>query len=127
MTAIKLSRALRFAGGFAVVFGALTILSGARALFGGADMGAVVPFVLWFNFLAGFAYVTAGFGLWRRRPWAASLSLLLFVATLTVFAAFGFHVLKGGAYEIRTFGAMTLRCAIWGGIAWISRSPASQA
>ena len=70
MTAIKLSRALRFAGGFAVVFGALTILSGARALFGGADMGAVVPFVLWFNFLAGFAYVTAGFGLWRRRPWA---------------------------------------------------------
>tara|TARA_R110002110_G_scaffold239506_1_gene455438 strand:- start:59 stop:493 length:435 start_codon:yes stop_codon:yes gene_type:complete len=31
------------------------------------------PFVVWFNFLAGFAYVVAGFGLWFRRRWAAGL------------------------------------------------------
>ena len=47
----------------AIIFGLLTIVSGGGALFGKADMGAVVPFVLWFNFFAGFAYVVAGFGL----------------------------------------------------------------
>lgn len=54
------SRLTKTAAIVAIVFGALTIISGGRALFGGVDMGAVVPFVLWFNFLAGFAYVAAG-------------------------------------------------------------------
>ena len=54
------TRSLTVAAIIAVIFGLLTIVSGGRALFGGADMGAVVPFVLWFNFLAGFAYVAAG-------------------------------------------------------------------
>lgn len=43
----------------AVLFGWLTVLSGGRTLFGGEAArlaaGAVVPFVLWFNFVAGFA------------------------------------------------------------------------
>jgi len=52
MTARPLS--LTIAASVAIVFGALTIVAGGRALFGGADMGAVVPFVLWFNFCAGF-------------------------------------------------------------------------
>ena len=32
------------------------------------DLAATVPFVLWFNFVAGFAYVMAGVGLflWKR-------------------------------------------------------------
>ncbi len=46
-------RSLTVVAIIAITFGLLTIVSGARALFGGADMGAVVPFVLWFNFLAG--------------------------------------------------------------------------
>ena len=44
-----------------VLFGLLTVLSGGRTLFGGEAArlaaGAIVPFVLWFNFVAGFAYV----------------------------------------------------------------------
>ena len=43
----------------AIVFGVLTVVSGGRALFAGAEaraaVGNAVPFVLWFNFLAGFA------------------------------------------------------------------------
>ena len=43
------------------VFGVLTLYSGGMALFGGelarAAVGNAVPFVLWFNFLAGFAYI----------------------------------------------------------------------
>ena len=63
--------ALLIAAIVAVLFGALTIFSGGRALFGGAEaraaVGAAVPFVLWFNFLAGFAYVAAGVGLFLRH------------------------------------------------------------
>ena len=55
MTARPLSHSISAV--VAIVFGLATVISGGRALFGGADMGAVVPFVLWFNFLAGFAYV----------------------------------------------------------------------
>jgi len=102
-----------FAAIVAVVFGLLTIVSGGRALFGGADMGAVVPFVLWFNFAAGFAYVVAGLGLWYRTNWSAGLSMSIALATAAVFATFLWHVWTGAAYEARTMGAMTLRLAVW--------------
>jgi hypothetical protein len=116
---------LRLATAVAVLFGALTVFSGGTALFGGPEariaVGDAVPFVLWFNFLAGFAYITAGIGLWQRRPWSARLALLIALATVVVFAAFGLHVAQGGAYETRTVGAMTLRSLVWiaiAGIAW---------
>lgn len=101
----------------AVIFGALTIFSGGRALFGGVDMGRVVPFVLWFNFLAGFAYVLAGTGLWLGAPWARVLSVAIAVATALVFVAFLLHVWRGGGYEPRTMGAMTLRTLFWAVVA----------
>jgi hypothetical protein len=105
----------------AIVFGLLTILSGGRALFGGADMGAVVDFVLWFNTAAGFAYIVAGVGLWQGARWAFALSIAILAATLTVFAAFGLHVASGGAFEMRTVFAMTLRSAVWAAIAVVAR------
>jgi hypothetical protein len=112
---------LRIAGGVAAAFGVLTVFSGGRTLLGSADMGAVVPFVLWFNTLAGLAYVVAGFGLWQGRRWAWPLSLAIFAATLLVFAAFGLHVAQGGAFEMRTVFAMVLRSTVWGGIALVAR------
>jgi hypothetical protein len=116
---------LRIAAIIAVAFGALTVVSGGAALFGGpearAAVGDAVPFVLWFNFLAGFAYVAAGIGLWLRQPWAARLALLIALATLAVFAAFGVHIATGGAYEPRTVGAMTLRTLVWLAIAVLAR------
>jgi hypothetical protein len=87
-----LGKAPTFAALFAIAFGLLTIASGGLALFGGVDMGAVVPFVLWFNFAAGFAYVAAGVGLWRGAGWATVLSLLIAVASAVVFAALLWHV-----------------------------------
>jgi|SRR3990172_568511 len=99
----------------ALVFGAATIRSGGSVLFGdGAPAaGNVVGFVLWFNFLAGFAYVVAGAGLWLRRRWSAQLALAIALATMLVFGAFGIHVAAGGAFEARTAWAMALRCAMW--------------
>ena len=107
-----------------LVFGALTVFSGGRALFGGADaraaVGDAVPFVLWFNFLAGFAYVVAGIGLLLRHRPALWLSLGILVATGLVFLAFGVHVLQGGAHEMRTVGAMILRIAVWAAISVVA-------
>lgn len=105
----------------ALAFGALTVVSGGRVLFGSeaarAAAGAYVPFVLWFNFVAGFAYILAGAGLWRWRRWAAWLALGIAGATALVFAAFGVHIALGGAFEPRTVAAMTLRTAFWVAIA----------
>lgn len=101
----------------ALVFGVLTLASGGRALFGGVDMGRVVPFVLWFNFLAGFLYVAAALALWTGHALARPLAVALASATALVFAAFGLHVLTGGAFEPRTVAAMTLRTLFWTGIA----------
>ncbi len=123
---------MRIIGIVALVFGLMTILAGGRALFGDeaakAAAGAAVPFVLWFNFVAGFAYVVAGIGLIMRAPWAAWLSALIAAATVLVFLAFGVHVMTGGAYEMRTVAAMTLRSLVWVGIAifaWRTIGPSS--
>ncbi|AKH99582.1 hypothetical protein IMCC20628_00863 [Hoeflea sp. IMCC20628] len=111
----------RLVAGFALIFGVLTIVSGGRVLFGGpeaqAAAGKVVPFVLWFNFLSGFAYVGAALGIARHKDWARRLSAGLAVAIVAVFALFGWHIFAGGAYEMRTVGAMILRSAVWVGIA----------
>ena len=107
------SLSLRIAAALAVIFGLATVFSGARALFGGVDMGQVVPFVLWFNFLAGFVYVLAGIGLWLGSARGRWLALALAVATVLVFLLFLWHVWQGGAHEPRTMAAMTLRSGFW--------------
>lgn len=75
---------LTLAAVVAVLFGLLTIRSGGAVLFGDDDArraaGAYVGFVLWFNFLAGFAYVVAAAGLWARRRWAVQLSTVVWAA-----------------------------------------------
>lgn len=116
----RLSRSVLAAAIVAIAFGALTVVSGGIALFGGADMGAVVPLVLWFNFLAGFAYIAAGLALWFgiRRAWWLCTTIL--VATLIVLLGFVAHVAEGGAFENRTVGALLLRSAVWAAIATIA-------
>jgi len=101
----------------AIGFGLLTLKEGGMTLSGDeaavAAAGAYVPFVLWFNFMAGFAYVAAGIGLWLRRRWAAWLAITIAAATALVFVALGMHVASGAAYEQRTVIAMTLRLLVW--------------
>jgi hypothetical protein len=110
----------RFVNGMAaaaIVFGIMTVLTGGRALFGSlesrADFGNAVPFVLWFNFLAGFVYIVAGAGLLLCRRWAVYTSLFVAVSTIFVFVAFGVHVIGGGAFERRTIGALIIRSLFW--------------
>lgn len=108
----------------AVGFGLLTIKEGGTILFGDeasrATAGNYVPFVLWFNFLAGFAYVVAGVGLWMRQRWAVGLAVTIAAASAFTLAAFGVHVYSGAAYEQRTVIAMSLRTLVWGTIAAVA-------
>lgn len=114
---MKSNQAIKTVAVLALLFGAATLLSGGKALFGGVEaraaVGQAVPFVLWFNFLAGFLYLVAGSGLFLRKPWSVPVSVLLLASTLAVFAAFGFHVASGGVFEARTVAAMGIRTIFW--------------
>jgi hypothetical protein len=109
------------AAALATVFGIATIVAGGRVVFGSAAAraaeGDYVPFVLWFNFLAGFVYVAAGIALALARPWGARLAFAIAVGTALVYVAFGLHVLAGGAFTRHTVMAMTLRTLVWVAIA----------
>ncbi len=110
----------------AVVFGAMTIFSGGRALFGDeqarAAVGNAVPFVLWFNFVAGFAYVFTGIGLWKKYRWARAASIAIASCTALIGVTFIAVVLMGSAYESRTAVAMVLRVSFWSVTAFLVRN-----
>lgn len=114
---MKLERRLKWLAIAAMVFGALTVFSGGRALFGGAaaraELGNIVPFVLWFNFTAGFVYVLVGALLLRAQRWAVPGAIFLAVSTVLVFLAFAAHIVAGGAFEMRTVGALSIRSLFW--------------
>ena len=101
----------------AFIFGLMTLKSGGSVLFidGEARLAAghYVPFVLWFNFCAGFLYLITAFAIWLMRPWAAWLSIFLALTTIAIFAALGLYIFNGGEYEMRTVAAMTLRSTVW--------------
>lgn len=118
-------KSIYIAAAIAVVFGVMTLISGSSTLFidGAAReaAGNYVGFVLWFNFIAGFAYVIAGIGLAFSWTWAVNLSIFIAASTIIVFLALIAHIVFGGAWEIRTLAAMILRSAVWVVIAWAVR------
>ena len=105
----------------AIMFGFLTIKSGGSVLFidGAAreNAGNYVPFVLWFNFFAGFAYLLAGIGLFMQKQQAVWISIFIALTSAIVFLLLGLHIFDGGLYETRTIAAMTLRTGVWAFIA----------
>ena len=109
----------------AVLFGMLTLFSGGRNLFDPAVIataGNTISFVLWFNFLAGFAYIYAGYLLWGWKICGVRLSAVIAGATLLVFLAMGIYVIQfDGLYNAKTVGAMVLRSSVWVLIAVLSR------
>jgi hypothetical protein len=53
------------------------------------------------------------------------LAVGLALAIVAVFALLGWHILRGGVFEMRTMGAIVLRAAVWIGIAaYLRRLPA---
>jgi len=119
MAMVELQRSIRVrvSALVALGFGLLTLKEGGTILFGDeaarAAAGSYVPFVLWFNFVAGFFYITAGVGLLLQQRWAVWLAAAIAVTTALAFAALGLHIYSGEAYEQRTVIAMSLRTVVW--------------
>ena len=124
-TICKSPKLLHVLAAVALIFGAASVFSGGQVIFGPEEKrlaaGAYVPFVVWFNFTAGFAYIVAAVGLFRRAKWGARLAIMIAAATALVFAALGIHILMDGAFESRTVAAMVLRTGVWVGIACVAR------
>ena len=100
----------------AVLFGIATIKEGGSVLFtetGKQGAGNYVPFVLWFNFIAGFAYIMAGVDMFRLKSCSRRLALVIAISTSILFVALGIHIFNGGLYEFRTVIAMTIRSGLW--------------
>lgn len=99
-----------------ILFGVATIKEGGTVLFteaGKISAGNFVPFVLWFNFIAGFAYILAGIAFLKLKSCVRRLATVIAVSTVIVFIMFGIHIFNGGAYELRTVMAMILRSTLW--------------
>lgn len=115
----------------AFIFGILTIFSGGNVLFGPPQArelaGNYIPFVVWFNFLAGFAYVIAAIGLWLNRSWANRLAAAIALATALAILGFAITITRGSAFEMRTVGALSFRFLFWTAIAMLSRGRAKDA
>ncbi|KAA3644348.1 MAG: hypothetical protein DWP95_04705 [Proteobacteria bacterium] len=129
MTSQKHSIATRLIAVIAIVFGLMTIREGGMVLYGNeaalTAAGDYVPFVLWFNFMAGFFYVISGVGLWLQRRWAVWLAVVIAITTALMFVAFGLHVAFGGAFAKRTVVAMSLRTGVWTAIAFFGHKQIS--
>lgn len=107
----------------ALVFGIVSIGAGGRVWLyplAREAAGHVVPFVLGFNLIAGFAYVVAGLGLTRDKLWAARLAVAIAACTAAVGLLFALHVSRGGAYEVRTAVALSVRTLFWTLTAWLA-------
>ncbi len=101
----------------ALIFGGMTLFSGGSVLFADgqarADAGNYVPFILWFNFIAGFFYIAASVGIFTWQKWGLTLSRLIFIATVIASIGLAGYITTGGRFEMRTVMAMALRSVVW--------------
>lgn len=98
------------------LFGLMTIISGATALFtdvGHETRGNIVPLVLWFNFISGFFYILVGFIVYQSKPYVQRLSVLMMSLNIGVLVYLFYHIFQGGLYETRTLIAMSFRTIFW--------------
>ena len=117
--------AFRLLNDFAGLFGALTILSAGAVLFRPDSIRSVagdyVPFLVWFNFLAGIAYVIASLGAVVRKTWAVLLAFAIAGATAAVLLMVLVHIMTGGAFEWRTVFVLLLRTGLWLAVGILAR------
>ena len=112
---------MKFVAILAAGFGVVTLFSGGSVLFGPTQAqrlaGDYMLFVVWFNVLAGGLYVIAAAGIWLDRGWAMGLAWFIALATTLTALVFGYQVILGVSFELRTVGALILRFGFWVAIA----------
>lgn len=74
--------------------------------------GHYVLFIVITNFLCGFLYMVAVYGMFFRRIWTTRLLVLVTSILVISFLGLGWHILNGGIYEQQTVRAMLFRISL---------------
>lgn len=122
-------RAVKYlASAIAILFGAVTLFAGGRALVG-IDPGyqVFVPLLL-YNTVMGLAYIAVGLAIWRSprlgRAGAHTIFMLNVVVLITIVLVYS----TGGAVAVDSLQAMSFRTAVWMALflatAWMVRAHA---
>ena len=83
--------------------------------------GNYVLFIVISNFICGFLYLMAAYGLFVGKKWTTRLLLASTAILLLGFAGLLWHINTGGIYEQQTIKAMLFRISVtilFTGIAW---------
>ena len=98
------------------IFGLVTVFMSSSVLldwFGIREKeGNYVPFVVIANFICGFLYLTAAFGIFKDKKWSPYLLILAFIILIITFIALYFHISSGGIYETKTVKALAFRTVL---------------
>jgi hypothetical protein len=126
------NRILKIAAIAIALFALLTVFMSSSVLFDWfgirAKEGNYVGFVVGTNFICGFLYLLAAYGLFTRKRWTTRLLVVALVLLAGSFIGLMWHIDAGGLYEMRTVKAMLFRLSVtlaFAGISWrlISNDP----
>lgn len=108
-----------------VLFALLTFFMSGSVIFDlfgiRAKEGNYVLFVVISNFICGFLYLLAAYGLFTQKLWTTRLLLASVGILVLSFLGFLWHINIGGIYEARTLKAMLFRISLtslFAGISW---------
>ncbi|MCO5232896.1 MAG: hypothetical protein LC105_05150 [Chitinophagales bacterium] len=94
-------------------FGLLTLFMSSSVLFDWFGIrekeGNYVPFVVWANWLCGFLYLIAAYGISKRRLWTLKPLSIAIIILIVTFIVLSIYIYSGGIYETKTVYAMTFR------------------
>jgi len=99
-----------------VVFGLLTLFLSSSVLFDWFDIrakeGNYVIFIVWTNFLCSILYLTAAYGLIKRKQWPLKVLMIALILLSVAFIGLLIHISLGSLYETKTVGAMIFRIVL---------------
>jgi hypothetical protein len=114
----------------AVLFGVVTAIAGARALFGAGPGYVVYLPLLGFNTIMGIAYVAVGLIAWRNLKLAVCGAAAICVLSLFALGLINYLYTPNGSIARESLQAMTFRTIVWLVLflvlAWASRGSAAE-
>ncbi len=98
------------------LFGLVTLFMSSSVIFDlfgiRVKEGNFVPFVVWANWLCGFIYLTAAYGLVKSKKWTFRILLVASIILIVTYIGLFFHIQSGGIYETKTVYAMGFRTGL---------------
>ncbi|MDZ7657695.1 hypothetical protein [Fodinibius sp.] len=98
----------------ATIFGLITIWVGGTTLLGFSDPGYVIfsPLLI-FNAVMGFAYIAAGYLIWRNLQSGIKAAKIVFLVNLSVLFLIAIAYWLEASIAIESLKAMSFRTGIW--------------